>query len=114
MSPAAADAIKSFAERARDTAAAALETGGAAVAIAAVAWVYRAQKKYAPAAAIYQRVLKSKEAALGPRHPDLELPLFNLAEMDRELEDFRAAQPLYPGRPTKKQRRKLEDFLNEP
>ncbi|MFO0726358.1 MAG: hypothetical protein U1E65_21410 [Myxococcota bacterium] len=33
----AADAIKSFAERARDTAAAALETGGAAVAIAAVA-----------------------------------------------------------------------------
>jgi ribosome-associated heat shock protein Hsp15 len=35
-------------------------------------------------------------------------------ERIRELQAARAAQPLYPGRPTKKQRRKLEDFLNEP
>jgi len=35
-------------------------------------------------------------------------------ERIKELQAARAAQPLYPGRPTKKQRRKLEDFLNEP
>jgi ribosome-associated heat shock protein Hsp15 len=35
-------------------------------------------------------------------------------ERVRELQAARAASPQFPGRPTKRQRRKLEDFLNEP
>jgi len=35
-------------------------------------------------------------------------------ERIEEQKAARAAQPLYPGRPTKKQRRKLADFLDEP
>ncbi len=39
------------------------------------------------------------------------------AARERVLQERRAAeasQPRFPGRPTKRQRRKLEDFLNEP
>ena len=32
----------------------------------------------------------------------------------RMIAERAAASPRYPGRPTKKERRKLEDFLNEP
>lgn len=41
----------------------------------------------------------------------------SIAAREALLEQKRAAQaasPQYPGRPTKRQRRKLEDFLNEP
>ena len=35
-------------------------------------------------------------------------------ELARQHRDAAAANPHYTGRPTKRQRRKLEDFLNEP
>jgi ribosome-associated heat shock protein Hsp15 len=35
-------------------------------------------------------------------------------ELSKQRKAAAEASPRYPGRPTKKQRRKLEDFLNEP
>ena len=35
-------------------------------------------------------------------------------EQMRQRQDAAAADPKFPGRPTKRNRRKLEDFLNEP
>lgn len=52
------------------------------------------------------------EAALLYRENDASLAARLEALAQRRAE--RAVAPQYPGRPTKKQRRKLEDFLNEP
>ncbi len=52
------------------------------------------------------------EAALLYRESDASLAVREEAIAQRRAE--RAAAPRFPGRPTKKQRRKLEDFLNEP
>lgn len=52
------------------------------------------------------------EAALLYRETDASLAAREAALGQRRAE--RATAPRFPGRPTKKERRKLEDFLNEP
>lgn len=52
------------------------------------------------------------EAALLFREDDASLKAREEAVAQRRAE--RAAAPRFPGRPTKKERRKLSDFLNEP
>ena len=62
--------------------------------------------------AVAQRRGSASDAALLYRENDESVTAREEALAQRRAE--RAATPRYPGRPTKKERRKLEDFLNEP
>jgi ribosome-associated heat shock protein Hsp15 len=51
-------------------------------------------------------------AALLYRETDASAQTREAAQLERRAAEM--AQPRFPGRPTKRERRKLEDFLNEP
>ena len=70
-------------------------------------------------------VLVVLACAFSARAADLTSPSFRMRaaneasiaardELAKQRKAAAEAAPRYPGRPTKKQRRKLEDFLNEP
>ncbi len=52
------------------------------------------------------------DAALLYRETEASVAAREAARAERRAAEL--AQPRFPGRPTKRQRRKLEDFLNEP
>ena len=60
-----------------------------------LAAVYRAEKKYAEAAPLYERALALREKTLPPDHPDVAVSLNNLAVLYDAQDQFERAEPLY-------------------
>jgi tetratricopeptide (TPR) repeat protein len=61
----------------------------------ALAVLYHAQRKYAQAEPLYQRVLKLLEQTIGPDHPTLATTLNNLALVYEAQDKYAEAAPLY-------------------
>ena len=57
-----------------------------------LAELYRAQGRYAEAAAFHKRALAIGEKALGSEHPDFAIELNNLAELYKELGPLRGGR----------------------
>ena len=60
-----------------------------------LAVLYHAQRKYAQAEPLYQRVLKLLEQTVGPDHPTLATTLNNLAVVYEAQDKYDEAAPLY-------------------
>jgi ribosome-associated heat shock protein Hsp15 len=62
--------------------------------------------------ALSDRRGNATDAALLYRETEASAAAREAAQLERRAAEL--AQPRFPGRPTKRERRKLEDFLNEP
>ena len=62
--------------------------------------------------ALSDRRGSATDAALLYRETEASAAAREAAQLERRAAEL--AQPRFPGRPTKRERRKLEDFLNEP
>ena len=62
--------------------------------------------------ALSDRRGNAADAALLYRETEASAAAREAAQLERRAAEL--AQPRFPGRPTKRERRKLEDFLNEP
>ena len=60
-----------------------------------LAVLYHAQRKYAKAEPLYQRVLQLLEQTVGPEHPTLATTLNNLAVVYEAQDKYDEAEPLY-------------------
>src|SRR5262247_1479055 len=60
-----------------------------------LAVLYHAQRKYAQAESLYQRVLKLLEQTIGSDHPTIATTLNNLAVVYEAQNKYGAAEPLY-------------------
>lgn len=89
------DAERFYLAALEDVGSASSEDPRLAVTLNALAVLYHAQRKYAQAESLYQRVLKLLEQTVGPEHPTLATTLNNLAIVYEAQDQYSMAEPLY-------------------